>query len=153
MKKEKYTYADVIIDPNDERVKIGVDYYFGLNPTKLLELVNKGWESFKLTKVDIDSCNPFIRREEEYGDQFSCIIKVKESQAKYVPYDLSKKEVRYKLRGKWIVYKHGGCSLEELIHCFVKTDGIWSCNSMTAERLLRDYTFPDGTPCGEKVEE
>lgn len=153
MKKEEYTYADVIIDPNDERVKIGEKYYMGGTPNDVLESANEANDFFLNILIDINNKDMFPFIGNSNNGYYGCLIKPKEPQVKYVPYDLSKKEVRDKLRGKWIVYKHGGCSLEELIHCFVKTDGIWSCNSMTAERLLRDYTFPDGTPCGEKVEE
>ena len=37
----EYTYADVIIDPNDPRVEIGAEYYYCDNPSTCLERANK----------------------------------------------------------------------------------------------------------------
>lgn len=87
---------------------------------------------------------------------YGCLIKPKEPQVKYVPYDLSKKEVRDKLRGKWIV--RNGSNAERLITAFTKDSyGNWSYDVGFGEgnnnELLANYTFLDGTPCGEKVKE
>lgn len=156
MKKEEYTYADVIIDPNDERVKIGEKYYMGGTPNEVLESANEANDFFINTLIKIDNVKlwyPF-----EGGNQriYCCLIKAKEPQVKYVPYDLSKKEVRDKLRGKWIVRK--GSDAERLITSFTKDSyGNWSYDvgfgGGNNNELLANYTFLDGTPCGEKVEE
>ena len=37
---EKYTYADVIISPNDPRAKIGEQYFVGESPEDILEGAN-----------------------------------------------------------------------------------------------------------------
>lgn len=33
---DKYTYANVIIDPNDPRVKVGAEYYWGESPRDII---------------------------------------------------------------------------------------------------------------------
>lgn len=146
-----YTYADVIIDPNDERVKIGEKYYMGDTPNVVLERANEAEDFYinTLVKIDNEDWDPFIG-----GNQgiYCCLIKPKAIQDGYVPYDLSKKEVREKLRGKWIEKR--GKVLEEVLFTFDQDyTGCFHCNGYTAEELLGMFTFSDGTPCGEKVEE
>lgn len=75
----EYTYADVIIDPNDPRVEIGAYYYFGNNPTCLLKDISQlSAHEGRLTIVDIgkDICSfPFIADTQQ---PFVCIIRKKE---------------------------------------------------------------------------
>lgn len=156
MKKEEYTYADVIIDPNDERVKIGEKYYMGGTPNDVLESANEANDFFLNILIDINNKDMFPFIGNSNNGYYGCLIKPKESQAKYVPYDLSKKEVRDKLRGKWIVRK--GSDAERLITSFTTDSyGNWSYDvgfgGGNNNELLANYTFLDGTPCGEKVEE
>ena len=155
MKKEEYTYADVIIDPNDERVEIGERYYMGDSPNIVLERANeaKDFAINTLVKIDNEDWDPFLG-----GNQgcYCCLIKPKAIRDGYVPYDLSNKEVRDKLRGQWIVRK--GSDAERLITSFTKDSyGSWSYDvgfgGGNNNELLANYTFLDGTPCGEKVEE
>ena len=48
----QYTYADVIIDPNDPRVEIGAKYYFADTPRECLDKANKRMESYMLEYVE-----------------------------------------------------------------------------------------------------
>ena len=48
----QYTYADVIIDPNDPRVEIGAKYYFADTPRECLDKANKRMEFYKLEYVE-----------------------------------------------------------------------------------------------------
>lgn len=78
----EYTYSDVIIDPNDKRVKIGEKYFFYNNPTLAIESANSdNTESFKLTKVVSGTC-PFVYDFKENMEGASCcIIKEKEKKS------------------------------------------------------------------------
>lgn len=155
MKKEEYTYADVIIDPNDERVKIGEKYYMGDSPNLVLERANEAKDFAINTLVKIDNVKCWYPFKGENQRVYCCLIKAKESQDEYVPFDLSKKEVRDKLRGQWIVPKNkNGIIAESMIDRFAKDSFCdWLCIGYPAEELLEKMTFLDGTPCGEKVEE
>lgn len=150
---DKYTYADIIIDPNDERVKVGEKYFFHNNPMRAIEYANDSdEESFELIKVAGDTC-PFICVE----GASCCIIKDKENKKKeekdshftYTPFDLSKKEVRNYLRGKWIENRTSD------VECFISVlslvDGEWYAEGYTSEELLENFTFLDGTPVGNKI--
>ena len=70
----------------------------------------------------------------------------------YIPFDLSKKEVRDKLRGKWIVHKKRASEI--MIHDFWVSEGAhtWFCAGFNGKDLLKSFTFLDGSPCGEDFE-
>ena len=75
----KYTYADVIIDPNDPRVEIGNEYYFGNNPSCLLKSISQlsaseGTLVMKDSAIEAQS-SPFMSSE---GEWFACLIRKKE---------------------------------------------------------------------------
>lgn len=59
----EYTYADVIIDPKDERVKIGEQYYTGGTPTEVLNHANDEYKTLKLAYLDYGDDFPFIVEE------------------------------------------------------------------------------------------
>lgn len=168
---DKYTYADVIIDPNDPRVEIGEEYYFGDFPALLLHNVMHGWSSLKLKEVDKNELKyPF-----RHGDyKYACIIRKKIPEKKYVPFDLDKPEVRKNLMGKTIVHNYGldgdGEFREMMIIGFenkgdedaddyssngdTKGTIAWTATSaFHADELLKECTFIDGSPCGEEVED
>ena len=83
-----------------------------------------------------------------------CIIRKKETEKKYVPFDLSKEEDRTKLRGAWIKEKDGNyreyqiISLSsEIIYCGpIRDFGFFPIS------LLEAFEFVDGSPCGKLVE-
>ena len=151
----EYTYKDVIIDPEDPRVEIGKEYYFGSNPSTLLWGMNSSnpWTADTLLKVNKDapSRDPFYNG----LSSFSCIIRKKEPVKKYVPFDLSDPDVRKSLRGKWIRTKNN--NEEKLIWWFWRNpfDGKWVIDEdIATEELLSDWVFDsDGSPCGKLVEE
>ena len=148
----EYTYADVIIDPNDLRVEIGKEYYFGDNVGKLLWGVRAGWETEVLRNVYkvAGTYEPFYNGRAS----FSCIIRKKEPKKRYVPFDLSKEEDRNFLKGRWI--KTDGD--EEKITGFERDDdGVWhikiSADYLLSEDMLNLWRFEDNTLCGKLVEE
>lgn len=56
----KYTYADIIIDPNDPRISIGSKYYCGIAPTVALRNANEKSKTMKLIKIKETALNPFV---------------------------------------------------------------------------------------------
>ena len=73
---EKYTYADVIIDPEDPRVEIGAEYCFGDIPQNLVEAANSNHDFWvRLEKVSVSDGFNFKK---EGGGWKSCIIRKKE---------------------------------------------------------------------------
>ena len=78
---------------------------------------------------------------------------MKEMMRKYTPFDLSKKEVRNKLRNRWIVRND---KTEEFQITKFRKDPVsngWYIDTCNSIDLLVNFTFLDGSPCGEKVEE
>lgn len=156
---DKYTYADIIIDPNDKRLEgaIGKKVYASDNPHTLFYKANND-DNFSsndiLKSIDKEeSCYPF---KIETGIclsscPFTCIIIKKEPEVKYLPFDLSKKEDREALRDKWIKSKRTECEFK--ITSFDRDGkGIWTYLLHSAEYLLEKYTFLDGTPVGKRIE-
>ena len=150
---DKYTYADVIIDPNDPRVEIGKEYYFGDGPSHLLWGVRTGWEARTLVKVckDAPSEDPFYNG----SARFQCIIRKKEPEKKYVPLNLNDREDLFNLMGSWLMNKTSGS-----YHCvitikpaknLVYIDGY---GEIGPQELLEDFIFVfNDNPCGKLVEE
>lgn len=153
---DKYTYADVIIDPNDPRVEIGKEYYFGDNPKQVINKANNSGTSLILYSVyrEESDYNPF-----HFGrnalDFYPCIIRKKEPEKKYVPLDLNDREDVFNLMGSWLMNKTSGS-----YHCvitikpaknLVYIDGF---GEMSPEELLEGFMFVfNNSPCGKLVEE
>lgn len=150
----EYTYADVIIDPDDPRVEIGKEYYFGDNPTSLLYGVQHNWPIRKLEDVSnqAPSISPFYNG----SSFFACLIRKKEPVKKYVPFDLSKEEDRARLRGAWVRHKQNP-ERENLITGLgdetVDFAVYFGDVAVGTGVLLENFEFVDGSPCGKLVEE
>lgn len=149
---EKYTYKDVIIDPEDPRVEIGAEYCFGDIPQNLVEAANS--DHYFWIRLEKVSASDGFNFKKEGGGWKSCIIRKKEPEKKYVPFDLSKEEDRNFLKGRWI--KTDGD--EEKITGFERDDdGVWhikiSADYLLSEDMLNLWKFDDGLPCGVLVEE
>ena len=148
----EYTYADVIIDPDDPRAEIGKEYYYCDNPSGCLERANKDDVAHLagLEKVYPDIIGHFF-----IDDAYSiCIIRKKEPEKKWTPFDLTKEEDRAKLRGAWIrscdfsLLEYQIISMNKsYVFCDAEEKGI------SPELLFTGYEFVDGTPCGKLVEE
>ena len=146
----EYTYADVIIDPEDPRVEIGKEYYFGDNVGKLLWGVRTGWETEVLRDVYkvAGTYEPFYNGRAS----FSCIIRKKEPEKKYVPFDLSLEEDRAKLREAWIRPKGRPSVGLKIIAMNIDCVFFYGEKGQSTEDLFMEYEFIDGTPCGKPVE-
>ena len=89
--EEKYTYSDVIIDPNDPRLEVGKEYYYSDFPGLVLGYANDNGRMGTLKKVNVDSEIPFIiRPDDKLGcSNWTCLIRKKEKpyaerQAKWI---------------------------------------------------------------------
>ena len=152
----EYTYKDVIIDPQDERLKgaIGKEVYYDDKPILAVQYANQNVKTGTLIRLNKRGEQfPFCVQRREAEDKFNyvCIIIKKEPEIKYVPFDLSKKEDRDFLRGKWVKKKDTGNEYQ-LIH-FTHIDSLWRALANTGQEFYDYFTFLDGTPVGKKVEE
>ena len=153
-----YTYDDIITakDILAGRVKqediIGKEGWF-LNciprdfSEKTLEYTGSLGELFDF---DCDANFPFY--DGELCWQY--FLPKKETEKKYVPFDLSNEKDRAKLRGAWIREKDSPRKTEMQIIGFriTETDKEWCCDLgswVPAEDLLSDWVFLDGSPVGK----
>ena len=146
---EKYSYSDVIIDPEDPRVEIGEKYYFALRADACIDYANRGVRVNSLDAIDTSGgYYPFITDEKDYP----FIIRKKEPVKKYMPFDLSKEEDRARLRGTWVRIKD--CPNFEYQIVSMNTENVFFGNkvAVSMHALLLSYEFADGSPCGKLVE-
>lgn len=162
---DKYTYADVIIDPNDPRVEIGKEYYAATSISGALRAANEKNEGLL---ANLDSVNreptrtlitskPFtISYKHGNGGEADFLIRKKEPEKKYVPFDLTKEEDRTKLRGAWVRHKQNP-ERENLITGLgdetVDFAVYFGDVAIGTGVLLENFEFVDGSPCGKLVEE
>ena len=167
----KYTYKDVIIDPEDPRAEVGKEYYFGDTPKACIENANNDAITAEYIRAYEGMFDTF---ELKLDDTISapCIIRKKEP--KYVPFDFDDFTVRRDLMGKTIINNYGldgdGEFREMMIIGFENKGDEdaddYSSNGDTegtvvltvekwfhADELLKECTFVDGSPCGVPVEE
>ena len=163
---EKYTYADVIIDPEDPRVEVGKEYYFASVIASLLVYANGDCMAKDLKSIRKGSNYPFA----DGISNYMCIIRKKEPEKKYVPFNLSDAVVREQLWGKRIVINASCTAGDETIFREIHSTitGFTCCQdgepkddwtidagdySLTAEEALEKAHFYDESPCGKLVEE
>ena len=161
--RDKYTYADVIIDPNDPRVEIGKEYYSGIVSKDVLDFANHNEELVKLIEVEPSTKYPFHIKSDGCDCWTCLLIRKKEPKKKYVPFDLNNPEDRKALMGKTIKANNRPFSrqyVELVISCFELVDkgaegvsGYWMANGIKEDELFHDWTFLDGSPCGKEMEE
>ena len=157
----EYTYADVIIDPEDPRVELWEEYYFGRTPFECLCLA-RGDKAELLKTVSKNADKPFSYSV-DFSHCFPCIIRKKEPKKRYVPFDFDDPEVRKALMGKTIKADNRPFSrqyVEFTISCFELVDegaegvgGYWMVNGIKEDELFHDWTFLDGSICGKLTEE
>ena len=145
----KYTYEDIIIDPNDPRLEgaIGKEVYYDDKPILAVQYANQNVKTGTLIRLNKKGEQyPFCVQRREVEDKFNyvCIIIKKKPEVKYVPFDLSKKEDRDFLRGKWVRHKTTGAEYQITV---LSNNLAISC---TGEELFECYKFLDGTPVGKK---
>ena len=151
---DKYTYADVIIDPDDPRVELGKEYYFGNTPKDVLGFANKQGRGDILKGIYEAVQYPFGMENQEFRK--CCLIRKKEPKKKYVPFDLSKEEDRARLRGAWVRLKQNP-ERENLITGLgdetVDFAVYFGDVAIGTGVLLENFEFVDGSKCGKLAEE
>ena len=155
---DKYTYADVIIDPNDPRVEIGAEYYRSDYPKRVLKHASDDNDFGTLEEIDNESPEtPFIVRigSALYTSPWACLIRKKEPAKKWVPFNLSKEEDRARLRGAWVRKKEAPFLEQEIAGLSTNVALVFLNDvvSVGVANLLEEYEFVDGSPCGKLVEE
>ena len=146
-------YGKIICDPTSEEAKallgkkvLASDCYVGLQ-----KVDSKLCKEGILERIAEDNDCPF-RFGIDLFQTYTFIREVIEEKPKYVPYDLSKPEVRDKLRGRW--YRKKECNHEYCVTDFQTTmDNGWIVDFKTAFDFLEECEWLDGTPCGEEVTE
>lgn len=136
--------------------KNGEWYYFEDKPK--IDNIDSQWHDCNYSgdciHIRIESINPPV------GHDWTTLYEptLKKKTKKLVPFDLSKKEDRDALRGKWITSED--FAEEYLIHNFSRTFAginpikyVWSTSCGNGEALFKYYTFLDGSPVGKEVEE
>ena len=170
---DKYTWDDVIINPNSEQAKacIGKEVYCADSPHYCLEKAN-GYDIddmvYILQKILPDDNYPF-RLGENAEYEHCCIIpKKEEPKLEYIPFtskcefidecddvhgnllDLNLDYAFLSYRGIWLKDK----KTEEIkLVSGITKDGLYvNGNYVKWENLLSDYIFLDDSPCGRPKE-
>lgn len=152
----KYTYEDIIINPNDKRLEgaVGKEVYYDDKPILAVQYANQNVKTGTLIRLNKKGEQfPFCVQRREAEDKFNyvCIIIKKEPEVKYVPFDLSKEEDRDFLRGKWV--KKKDTEDEYQLTLFTHVGYLWLALANNGQEFYDYFTFLDGTPVGKKVEE
>lgn len=157
MKTERYSYDDVIINPNDFRLPNakGAKCYFGDSPYTLLSCANKSMGASSIPSVVYGE----LLKVETFGDKpfcskylkHTCLIIDYYQKTFYEPYDLEKEEDRDQLKFAWVKDNEGEQELS--ITGFEKHDGKWTWCGIDGKFLFENYKFTNGMPVGKLKEE
>ncbi len=170
----KYTWDDVIINPNSEEAKacIGKNVYYSNNPIECLRSANNNSKYFaKLNNLNYEFIMPFIVNVADFissESNFACIIPKKEElklEYKYVPFDTIEEFIKASLEHNknhylygtsiWIKCKKGfNSNIESFIGSITELHDEFVSVGMynyyiTFNGLLEYCEFLDGTPCGK----
>lgn len=166
----EYTYADIIMDPNDPRLEgaKGKECYFSDYPKKVLDGARNNSSEYLdcLTNIIKEGVCPFVDKK-GYGR--TLIIIKKEEPKKYVPFetldefiesykkaeeriDCSNIEGYIASCGMWLRFNNDDviCAVTE-----IWTDGVFIGHDhmkIKWEELFNFYTFMDDSPCGKLME-
>lgn len=115
----EYTYADIIMDPNDPRLEgaIGKECYFNDSPKMILEHANNNSPNNFFSLKEINENNEYPFTDGKYEDVWTLIIiKKEEPKLEYLPF--------YDAREFIDAYRNApGCLNEE--DYFLSNHGIW----------------------------
>ena len=166
----EYTFADIIMDPEDPRLEgaIGKECYLSDFPKIVLDVARSNSTVDRLKRIEKEKACPFVNEEEE-SNWAVIIIKKEEPKPEYVPFKngleffnsylsvesrLEKADYFLSNHGIWLKDK-------DIDGVFYIVTEIWkdgvvlgSDQSTTKwDDLLCGYTFLDSTPCGRLKEE
>ena len=166
----EYTFADIIMDPEDPRLEgaIGKECYLSDFPKIALNNARDNLITDRLKRIEKEETCPFVDEEEE--DNWAVIIlKKEEPKPEFMPFKniseflnayrsvaswLGEQDLYLNNRGIWLKDK-------DIDGVFYIVTEIWkdgvvlgSDQSTTKwDDLLCGYTFLDSTPCGRFVKE
>ena len=174
----EYTYADIIMDPEDPRLEgaIGKECYLSDCPKIALDYARNNSSIDRLKSINKESAAPFVGDDEV--NWVMVIIKKEKPKPnpKYIPFEsveefldeyfLNKEKyttgILLKLEGIWLREKDTGalCMATEIWDeglvigdTKVTISGTDVFNDTTDwDELFSKYSFVDGTPCGKKIE-
>ena len=170
----EYTYADIIMDPNDPRLEgaIGKECYFADYPKLLLEDARSNSSiicSYRLREICKNAKYSFVDKD---GHTWTLIIIKKEEpkpKPKYIPFEnvtefldayrrverlrLKDENFYLSVRGIWLKGKASKAYYMVIKIWDIGVFIIGDLNGTTWEELLEYYTFLDGSPCGKEVKE
>ena len=83
----EYTYADIIMDPNDPRLEgaIGKECWLSDYPKEVLDYARNNLKEFRLKSIEKEENFPFVDNNHE--DNWAVVIIKKEEPKKYVPFE------------------------------------------------------------------
>ena len=166
----EYTYADIIMDPNDPRLEgaIGKECYLSDFPKIVLDVARSNSTVDRLKRIEKEKACPFVNEEEE-SNWAVIIIKKEEPKPEYVPFKngleffnsylsvesrLEKADYFLSNHGIWLKDK----DIDDVFYIVTEIwkDGVVLGSDQSTTKwddLLCGYTFPDGSPCGRLKEE
>ena len=173
----EYTYADIIMDPEDPRLDgaIGKECYFSDYPKQLLNGARNNSPEYLdyLTDIRKEAACTFV--DKNGSGWILIIIKKEEPKPEYIPFEsveefldeyfLNKEKyttgILLKLEGIWLREKDTGalCMATEIWDeglvigdTKLTISGTDVFNDTTDwDELFSKYSFVDGTPCGKKI--
>lgn len=171
----EYTYADIIMDPNDPRLEgaIGKECYFSEYPKRLLSSAKNNSPEYLdcLTDIRKEGACPFV---DKNGSAWTLIIIKKEEpkpKSKFIPFESAEEFIdaydnaNYSVKNGTAENKlcnYGGIWLrnknDDSMYMVIEiwNDGVVLGSDQIAtpwKYILDEYTFLDGTTCGKEVEE
>lgn len=162
----KYTWDDIIINPNSEQAKacIGKEVYCADTPYYCLEKANDNevYDTVCILQKILPNDNYPFRLGESAEYEHCCIIPKKEEEPEYVPFDNIKELIEASLdHNNFFVSQVGGIwlkSKEDGIICLITSLNInknylyFDCEPYGLDNILDDFCFLDDTPCGKLKE-
>ena len=162
----EYTYEDIIMDPNDPRLEgaIGKECYVSDFPKIALNNARDNLITDRLKRIAKEETCPFVDEEEE--DNWAVIILKKEEPKKYVPFENADEffdaydSANYSVKNRTVENKllnYGGIWLKHresddfFMVLEIRDDGVVIRRNLFTTSwndLSNDYTFLDGSPCG-----
>ena len=164
----EYTFADIIMDPEDPRLEgaIGKECYLSDFPKIALDVARNNSTIDRLKRIAKEETCPFVDEEEE--SNWAVIILKKEEPKKYVPFEnkreffnsylsvesrLEKEDYFLSNHGIWLMDCENG---DYFMVTEIWDDGVVLGSNQTTthwDDLLQDFIFLDETPCGKLAEE
>ena len=149
------TGKDILTDQVEDKDIIGAKGYFASDLKTIVDSFDDNTFPDSLLEGTVETVSYVGRfKRKEDGIYFDYFIRKKEPEKYYIPFNLSNKEDRARLRGVWIRPKDEPL-LEYQIYA-IESDHIfiWAGDGyLTPKELLDNWTFEDGTPCGKLIKE